>query len=433
LLNVRKNVIFSVIEILTTLALTFINYRILVQYAGISALGVWAAIFAWLSIVRLTDLGMGSALTRYVSALDAKQDIGRIVQLLHTGIISNGLVFLLLALALGGVLGATLPTLVGGEHVEMAADALPWMVAGLLVNSWSGVVMSALMALHVGYRRSMLAIVGGLIQMGLAVVLIPERGITGLAIAQFVQFSLLTVAGWLTVCVTLGRFELPTQFRWSVFKEMLGFSAKLQFAGAINGLFEPLSKILISKFGGMAMLGLYEAAFRSMFLARNVAVQASTATVPAMTRHVWHEQDLARALYVKTYWNVLRFLGLTITGVVIVSPLTSYFWFGDINWMFISMTAILALGVAASGWCTPAYNIGLATGQLRGNIVATGSSVLLLAVAGMAFGLLGMPLMIVGVATVCMFLSSSLIVRFNERSIGLSRLRFRIIQPTTSA
>ncbi len=430
MLNVRKNVIFSVIEILATLVLTFINYRVLIQSSGVSSLGVWAAIYAWLSIVRLTDMGMGSALTRYISALDPKDDKSRIVVLMHTGIISNGAAFFLLSIVLAAAITMTLPMIVGQDHVAMAANALPWMVAGLIVNSWSGVVMSSLMAFHMGYLRSILAILSSLIQLVLAVLLIPEYGITGLAIAQLVQFSLLTISGWIAVCVILERYEPPWKFRWTVFKEMLGFSAKLQFAGLVNGLFEPLSKILISRFGGMAMLGLYEAAFRGVFMARNVAVQASTATVPAMTRYVSTEHEQARALYITTYRNVLRFMGVTMAGVVIGSPLISYFWFNELNWTFIGMTALLAMGVTASGWCTPAYNLGLATGRLRGNIVATGSSLALLAMMGTIVGVLGTPLMIVGVVTLCMFLSSSLIVAHNERFIGLVRRRFRLVPPT---
>ena len=93
---------------------------------------------------------------------------------------------------------------------------------------------------------------------------------------------------------------------------------------------------------------------------------------------------------------------------------------------------MLAVGVTASGWAAPAYLVGLATGRLRGNIVATGASLTMLAVLGSLFGLLGWPLMIVGVVAVTMLVSSALIVAANEPMIGIIRRRWRF-RPVAAA
>ena len=89
MLNIRRNVIFSFIEVCTNTLLTFISYRVVVRLGGIQLLGIWSALMAWIGLSRLGDFGLGGASTRFVAALDARQDGARVRGYIDTAIISN--------------------------------------------------------------------------------------------------------------------------------------------------------------------------------------------------------------------------------------------------------------------------------------------------------------------------------------------------------
>lgn len=423
MLNIRRNVTFSFIEVCSTLLLTFLSYRIVMHHGGVAALGVWSTLFAWLTVARLGDLGIGGAVTRFVSVLDLKEDTDRIRAYIDTAILTNAGILLLLTLASYAVLRHWLLFVVGAQYLDVAQAALPWMVIALIASNLSAITASSLVALHLGFIRSTIVIVGNLLQLAFVFLLVPRWGIGGFAMAQVIQFTFCTLAAWGAVCWALGRFALPGHFRMATLREMLGFSLTLQLSNIINGLFEPLSKILVSKFGGMHLQGLYEVAYKTVFTTRNIAATTTSATIPALTRHVAHDIEQARALYLVIKRRVTRALALLFGGLLIGAPLVSLAWFGSIDWAFIVIMAQLCIGIFASGWCTPAYFLGQATGKLRGLIVSMTASLLLLGLLGLAFGIAGLPNLIVTATTLALIVSSVMVVMWNEPLIGLGGRR----------
>lgn len=418
-LNIRRNVIFSVGELITNLLLVFVTYRILVRHGGVEMLGLWSTLLAWLSIARLGDFGVGGAVTRYVAGLDASLNKPQVLKYVHTGIISSLAIYAVLV-GIFGVLGAFfLEAVSGAEYFQAAKRVFPWMLAGLLANNLASIILSTLVALHFGYQRSVVTVAGNLLQLCLAAILIPSYGLVGFAIAQLVQFLLSAVAGWWLVCRALGYFHLRLNFHRSVLREMLSFSLSLQVTSVTNALFEPLSKVLISHFGGLYMQGIYEAAYKTVYLARNVAVQASTATIPAMTRFAQNDLVQAKALYQRTVANLrLAMVGIAI-AVGVGAPLISQFWFGRMEADYLLFVGILGLGAIASGLSAAAYNIGLATGRLFANNLISSLGLVVLAAAGFALGQAGAPQGIVWLASAIAISNSVLIVIFNRRLLGL--------------
>ena len=418
MLNIRRNVIFSFIEVCTNTLLTFISYRVVVRLGGIQLLGIWSALMAWIGLSRLGDFGLGGASTRFVAALDARQDGARVRGYIDTAIISNFTLIGTLSFLSYLAVSHWLVQAVGAANVATARPALPWLMGSVICANLCMIITSSLISLHIGFVRSIIMISGNLLQLGLVVWLVPRHGIAGFALAQIIQYTLAAVAAWIAICVKLGNLRLPFAFSWRVLREMLNVSMMLQAATIANSLFEPLSKVLVSHFGGMQMQGLYEAAYKTLVTARNVSSSTATAVVPALTRYAQTDIPLAQELYLKTKRNIARALLVIFGGVVLASPVISFLWFGALHLLYV---ALLAIGSLVGGLATPAYNLGQATGRLKGVVIATTASDVLLLLGGLAFGFAGLPFMIVAMASACMVMSNLLVLRWNEPLIGLGR------------
>ena len=413
MLNIRRNVIFSFLEVTTNTALTFIGYRVVVRLGGIELLGLWSTLMAWVGLSRLGDFGLGGAATRFVAGLNADDDAPRIRSFIDTALISNSVAITALSLISYLVVAHWLGFVVGAGQVALAAPALPWLVVVVISANLCMIVTGALFALHLGFVRSIIMVACNLAQLGLALWLVPGHGLIGFAVAQLAPYGVAALAAWVAICVKLGKLRLPLGFRWSVLREMLRISLMLQASSIANTLFEPLSKMLLSHFGGMHMQGLYEAAYKCIVTARNVSSSTASAVVPAMTRYTQTDMPAARALYLRTRRHVARALALVFGLVVLASPVISWLWFGSVIGMFVGFVAALSVGSMVGGWVTPAYNLGQVTGRLGGVMIAmtAGDAALL---AG------GLPAMIVGAVSVAIVVSSVVVLRLNEPLIGLS-------------
>ncbi len=424
MLNIRRNVIFSFIEISTNTLLTFISYRLVLRLGGFELLGIWSALLAWIGLSRLGDFGLGGAATRFVAALDVRSDRERICRYIDTAIISNAVLISALTFLSYLAVSHWLVLAVGAANVAVAQPALPWLMAAVIATNLCLIITSSLFSLHLGYIRSIIMISGNVLQLGLVVWLVPRYGLPGFAGAQIIQYSFAGVVAWIAICVQLGKLRLPFAFRWVVLREMLNVSMMLQAANIANGLFEPLSKVMVSHFGGMQMQGLFEAAYKTVWTARNISSNTATAVIPAITRYVQTDIPAAQRLYFQTRRNIVVSMALILGGVVVASPVISLLWFKALNVRFVEFVALLAIGCAFGGWCTPAYNLGQATGKLKGVVITMVASDVLLLAGGLGFGLAGMPFMIVVATTAGMILTSVMVIRFNEPLIGLRGASF---------
>lgn len=433
MLNIRRNVIFSLMEVSSATLLTFFSYRVIVVEGGISELGIWSTLMAWLGIAKLGDFGLGGSATRFVAPLDPLRDADRIRSYIDTAILSN--LALVTFLSLAGALAVShwLVFIVGSDHAANARPLIPWLVGAVVCNNSAMVVTSTLYALHRSFVRSIIMVTGNLVQLGLVLWLVPKMGLTGFAIAQIVQFSGCSIAAWLCVCFSLGRIRLPVAFRLRALRELLGFSLKLQVASILNSSYEPLSKMLVSHFGGMHVQGLYEAAFRCVTTARNLFSSTSTALIPAMARLVSADLAEAQRLYRVTLRNTVRGLPIVFGGLVLAAPVISFLWFRSVEFSFWAFLTLLCVGHATAAWCAPAYNLGQATGEMGGVIKSTAVGLLLLAIVGTIAGLLAPPVVVVVVVSGALVIQNLLVRSLNEPILGLNSMTVRTAAHASSS
>jgi O-antigen/teichoic acid export membrane protein len=385
--NLRRNVVWSVVAFAINIGLVFVSYRLVIRHSGLEAVGLWSALYAWTTMIRIGDAGMANASLHFVATCDPRSEQGRLRAYVETGIVANSCLFLLLGLAGYLVLSINLGSLVDARFVAQAAGVLPVMMAGFVLMNIAGVLFGALQGLHLGYLNARLGIAGNLLQIAIVVVLVPRLGIAGLAWAQVAQHGLTTIAAWLLVRRKAGiEAPLPLGFSIAAFREMLTFSVKAQVANIANGLFEPFSKILVGHYGGLHMLGVYELAYKTVALSRNLVASALGAALPAMTSLMSRNVDEAYALYRRSSRGNLRGTCLVFSAVIVATPVISHIWIGNLDRSYVTYTAIICAGFVLNAYGAPAYILGMASGRMENNILTAVLSVFLLAASGTMLG-----------------------------------------------
>jgi O-antigen/teichoic acid export membrane protein len=381
-LNIRKNVVSSALAFLVSVLLVLVTYRLVLDQGGLKALGVWTILTAWIQLIRIGDIGMSSAVIRFVSQCRANDETIRIRQYIETGVVLNTAILAALASLSALLYSSNLSRLVpsGDIEEELLQTLLPPMFVSLVLSNMVGVVIGGLGGLHRTYQAALVVTFGSVIQLVVAVALVPQVGLLGLAWAQVVQHAAVLVLAWLLVIRALraeskpgdgGRGWLPRYLSRNSFREMINFSLKSQLVNILNGLFEPVSRMIVGKVGGLEVLGQYELAYKIISLPRSAVVSGAHATVPALTKLVESDPVAAGKLYRQTR-SRLRLIGLPVLGgAALLAPVASSLWLGRIDWQLVIFAGILAVGFARNTLSVASYLVGVASGNVWGNIISS--------------------------------------------------------------
>lgn len=420
--QLRKNVIHAVVAFGLNIALVFISYRLVILQGGVEALGLWSTLMAWIYLIRLGDLGMGSATTRFVASCDVESNSEKIRTYIDTGLIANAFLFLFLSLGGYALISAqidfVLPSNTKNEVLVEALALLPAMFIGFFLMNISGLLLGSLQGLHLGFIASRISVAGTVLQLVAVVVLVPSIGLLGMAWALVIQHAGVIIFGWVLICRSFSnRSRFPIHITQSALNEMCSYSIKVQAVNVINGVFEPLSKILVSRFGGLEAQGLYELAYKTVSLPRNAVMAGATATFPAMTGLFASERFELKKLYLKTLKLLSIATILVLAGVISLSPMVSYLWMGNVDIRYCIFVAFLAVGFMGNTYGAAAYNLGLASGQMGNNFLSVMLSVLVMFVFGIALSLfLGVNGVVISAAA-GLFISGFFIKFMNEKLI----------------
>lgn len=416
--NVRKNIIFSAIAFTCNIALVFLSYRLVINKSGLEAIGLWSTMYAWTTIIRLGDAGMVNASLRFIALCDPIKDRERLRGYLETGLIANIILFSTLGVIGYVVLYWNINGIVERRFIAEGLQVLPLMITSFVLLNVSSVLMGSLQGLHLGYINSQISIVSNIVQITCVLVLVPNYGIKGLAWSQIIQYCFTVTTAWYYVQkMTSYKRILPTTFSITAFREMVGFSVKAQAANIANGLFEPLSKILVGHFGGLQAVGLYELAYKTVSLTRNVVVTAMSATLPAMTTMFSTSRSEVQSFYQKVVRLNIRFASVLLIIVACATPLISRLWIGHVQKQYILYCILISAGFIVNAYGAPAYQLGTASGHMKNNIITTFLSLAILLGLGSILGSILGSGGVVFAAGLALAICGFLVKLLNERAL----------------
>jgi O-antigen/teichoic acid export membrane protein len=367
----------------------FFLYRVIVGQLGVKALGIWSLVLATTSLGRLADLGTAAGLGRFVAIAGARQEKDKTIAYVETAIITNLLLYSAIALAMWAPAFYALSLTTSGEVLATARALLPFSLLSFVLIGVASATTGAIVGQQRSDQKSMIVIAGLVLQFLASVSLIRYGGLRGLAWAQIAQYALIISLGWMLFLRNYRgswSFRLPHRWHREVFRELLGFGAKLQAATIISFLLDPTVKFLMSTYGGLEALGFFEMAQRLVQQVRQIIVMPNQVLMPGFVHLMETQPQRVEPLYHRALTLSLVGGAALLGSVALASPIICYLWTGQVTPIFVRFTVILAASWFANLVAAPAYLLGVASGRIGWNLWGALVSLTGTLVAGILLG-----------------------------------------------
>ena len=369
--RISINVISSVLQVVFVGIIYLILYKYLLKTLGVEQLGVWSIILATTSIANLANFGITSGLVKFIADYNAKQKNDKISKLIFTSFISIVSFFAIIILLIYAFSTFFLGFVIDSKHIDLAIKILPYSLLCLFLNSVGGVFTSTLEGFQKNYLRNFIVLFSTLLLLISSYFLVPIYKLKGVAIAQVLQALLLLIASYILI-VKEFKLKIFNQWNWdqAIFKELINFGFKFQIISVFQMLYEPITKGLISKFGGLGLLGYYEMASRLVTQLRALIVNANQVMVPVIAHTSNTDKEHLSELYNKTLSITYFVTTFLIAGILIFTPAISILWIGFLENNFIFSMKLLSISMFVNILVGPAYFSCIGEGKLNILLIA---------------------------------------------------------------
>lgn len=424
-LNSKKrisiNVIFSILQVGIVGLVYLIIYKLLLSKLGIEQLGVWSLILATTSVANLANFGITSGIVKFVAEYYSEKKIDKIEKVIFTSFLSLLLFFSLISIIIYPLSTYFLKHVIDIKYYDLALSMVPISLISLIINSVSGVFSSVLEGVQKNYLKNILIIFSTFIFLTGVYFFTNRFGLLGVAYSQLIQAVFLLITSFILVAFEFKSFLiLRSNWDTKIFKEITGFGLKFQFISILVMLFDPITKALLSKFGGLSFLGYYEMANKLIYQIRAVIINANQVMIPVIVHTRLNGIEKLNDLYIKNLILTFRLSLLLMSALMILTPLISIMWIGELNEYFIFCMYILSFSVFINILNSPAYFASIANGNLgiliKSHLLMSLLNVILCSLFGYYFG----GKIIVIMSSISLIISSIYLVIYYHREIKIS-------------
>lgn len=390
-LGLRRKAVVGTLEVIVYAGVLFLLYRIIVRALGIEAMGIWSLVMAAASFLRFADTGVGAGVGRFVALSRSEGEDARALEIIDTALLFNAALLTALTVLLVFPARLLLPYVFDDANaLATARELLPLAFGAFILTNLSGVSAASLVALHRLDLKSYIVIGSCFLQIAVAALLIEDYGLVAVAAGQIAQQATILVACYFAARRVMGVPAARIVLRPSraALREILPFGLKLQGVSLLTSMFDPISRFVMSSFGGLAAVGTFELAQRALMQLRQLIVNPSQQLMPAFA----HYKDLEsrKSLYMKAMAALSVSAILILGGAALVAPVLAWLWLGDVPSHFWEFTAVLAVGWIVNVASAPAYHLSVSNGRLKsiamGGLATTVLGPLLAVVLGYQFG-----------------------------------------------
>jgi O-antigen/teichoic acid export membrane protein len=364
------NAIMVVIQIVVVSVVLIFLYRFLLDTIGVEQLGIWSVVLATTSLTQVANLGLSGGVVKFVAKYISREESENVSGVIQTATLSVATFVGVILLVSYPLVKLLIELVIPNESLSLALAILPYA----LVSLWIMLVSSIFQAGLDGYQRfdirSLLLMVGAIIHLLLCFALAPTYGLIGVAYARVVQNILLLLGSW----VLLRRYLpvlpfFPCSWDRKIFREIIGYGVNFQIISVTIMLYDPITKGLLSKFGGLSMVGYYEMAHKMIRQFRGLIVSANQVLVPPIAALHEKTPEKIQSVYLSSY-QVLFYLAFPLySSVIICTPIISRLWIGHYENMFVVFGSLLAIGWLVNTLAAPAFFANLGIGELRWNVI----------------------------------------------------------------
>ena len=369
--KIHINAVFSLLQVIITSVVLFISYKYLITELGVEKLGVWSLIVASVSLLNIGSLGLSSTLVKYVAKHLVSNNQERISSIIQTALITvviAAIVLLVIVYVLANIL---LQAIIPHNQIALATMLLPYSLLNVGLLLPAGILLSALDGAQKIYLRNLLLIASSVFFLIILFYLVPTFDLLGVVYAQICQALFTLLLGWYIVKKVL-HFLPIIPYKWDLksLREIIGYGTNLQLITIFQMLYEPVTKSMLTIFGGLTSVGYYEMANRLVLKTREIIVSIFQVLVPVYATQVEKNIDSIKSTYSKSF-NYSLFLSIPLFSLLIVAtPLISILWLGLFEFQFYVFSIILFCAWFINVINTPAYFAFLGIGLLKWNVLS---------------------------------------------------------------
>lgn len=258
--SLKINAISNWTSLAVQIAVGFFLTPFVIKHLGQSGYGVWVLVGSFIGYYGLLNLGVGSAITRYIARFSAQNDTKNLNETANTALAmfcTTGLLATALSFILAGPLAAFFK--VAPEHIEEFKRIV--VVLGIATGlSFPSGVFSAMITARERYVAiNIVNIFATLLRTGLTVVILRAgHGLAGIAYPTLAATLVSIIAFHLLVRAVVPecRFQL-SDARWNTFKMLLIYGAYTSIISVADILRFKIDSLIIGKMIGMADVGIF--------------------------------------------------------------------------------------------------------------------------------------------------------------------------------
>ena len=365
------NAIMSLLQIILVSGVLFFLYRFLLKTVGVEQLGIWSLVLATTSVTQVANLGLSGSVVKFVAKYVARNEDRNVSGVIQTAVISLGVIIGFVLLIGYPLIKWVLGLVVPPSSLNLALSILPFALFGLWLMAVTSVFQSGLDGLQRIYIRNLLTIGSSIFFALLCFIFAPKHGLIGLAYAQIINNSTILLLSWFLIKRFLPLLPvIPYQWDRYLFKEIINYGINFQIISVTTMFYDPITKALLSKFGGLSMVGYYEMASKMILQLRALLVSAYQVLVPAIANLQEKAPQKIRHIYLTSY-RLLFYLSIPLFSLIIAFiPTISKIWIGHYEKVFIIFGTLLAIGWLLNILNVPAYFVYLGTGKLFYNVIS---------------------------------------------------------------
>ena len=335
----KKGVILSyilmVFEVLSTLLLTPFVLSVL----GQAEYGVYKLSASITAYLLLLDLGVGTAIIRYISKFRANQDIKSERDFFGVAIIyygAIGLISLIGGYALAGSFSTVFSTGLCAEEIELGKKLLLLTVANAAVTLATAVYANVLLA-HEKFALSKGSSILQIILRMILTVVVLKLGMGSVGVVTVNLLTTILCRGFFAayvVCV----LKLRPNFRgirFSFIKEILVYSTWVLIQMVATQINASMDQILLGSLvsGSATIIAVYSVGTQIVQYFRSIGSSFNGVLMPGVVRLVEQHADGERICgeMVRIGRFMFMVLGLIWSGFLVLGPQFIALWAGDVN------------------------------------------------------------------------------------------------------
>lgn len=367
-----NNSIFSVIQIVIVSICVFYLYKYIIQTIGLEKLGLWSLILSVTSLATIGNFGFTGSLVKFSAELSVKEEYKKINAILNTSVLAVSLLLAILLPIIFFIGYYCIGYFVDEKWISTSQDLLFYALISLYINIIAGLYFSILEGLNLAYLRSISFILATIFYMVIAIIFIGKYDILGLAYAQVLQALFFLILAILCSKTRVQNFNY-FYFKWhkDLMKKVFNYSVNFQAIGIAQMLYDPITKAILSKYGSLDYVAVFEMASKLVIQVRSISTAIIQNVVPKIvTLNVTFGSKKILDAYKKIH-NINLFL--MFTSLVLIIPfanIISIFLLGESDSSFIIVLIVICFGWLLNSLNIPSYMINLGTGNLKWNVIS---------------------------------------------------------------